>query len=431
MNVDDQQQAPEPADPPTRVTNPPTGAGGFSSRCPAGDRLQTGPVTDRYAAMVEVRAGEGWAPTPMGRYIATAAGVRAGLQDVNRFVGSFLDTSRLPADEVVISAVPEPEHGRIRKVINTAIAAHRLAPAGPFIRDTAVALVEAAVARARAGEVVDLIEWVSDPLPTTVIAHVLGVPVADRERFRRWSDELLTSQEDGLPRTLSQAHEEFADYIQRGIDARRTAVAAGGVDAAPDDVITRLMNTEIDGALLSDAAVRTQVMFLIIAGNETTRNLIGNCLHTLATDPALYARVRADPALVPVLIEESLRYDSPVQILARETLAAGELDRCPLERGDRVVFGVASANRDEAVFEAPDEFRLDRPYPRDHLAFGTGPHVCPGAALARTETVALLEEFVAAVESFAPVDDFEPSPNPVFWALGHRALPCVLTAAKR
>jgi cytochrome P450 len=197
-------------------------------------------------------------------------------------------------------------------------------------------------------------------------------------------------------------------------------------DEPPDDVITRFIRTEVDGEHLSDAAIRTQTMFLIVAGNETTRNLIGNCLHTLARTPGLYEQVRADRSLVPLVVEESLRHDSPVQVLARAVLGPTSIGDRPLDIGDRVVFGLASANRDEAVHDDADAFRVDRPRPRDHLAFGTGPHVCPGATLARLEAVAVLEAFVERVTSFRLIDGFEPQPNPVFWALGHRSLPVTL-----
>jgi cytochrome P450 len=256
-----------------------------------------------------------------------------------------------------------------------------------------------------------------------VIAHVCGVPTEDQGRFQQWSDELLARQNAGAAGALSDVHPEFSAYIQSCVDERRAAADP------PDDVITRFINTDVDGEFLSDRAVVTQLMFLIVAGNETTRNLLGNSLHTLATDPQLYERLRVAPELVPVLIEESLRHDSPVQVLGRAVLAATELDGCPVQTGDRVVFGVASANRDERIHECPDEFRVDRPKPRDHLAFGSGPHVCPGATLARMEATVLLQEFMSRVRAFEPTAGFEVERTPVFWALGHRSLRVTLTPA--
>ncbi len=406
------------------------------ARAPAGHGREDDAVTDartfdpyapssgeRYAAMAQVRAADGVVETPSGWYFATAAGVQQGLRDVEKFVGSFIDTSNLPDDDVMISAIPEPRHGRIRRVINTVVAAHRTMEAEPFIREQARILVARAVASAGRDGTVDLVEVVADPLPSTVIAHMLGVPVEDQERFRIWSDELLAAQNAGAQGGLPAVHPEFAAYIQGLIDARRAEADP------PDDVITRFLRTDVDGEFLSDRMITTQTMFLIVAGNETTRNLIGNCLHLLATTPALYARVRADRDLVPTLVEESLRLDSPVQVLARAVLAETEIEGCPLHTGDRVVFGLASANRDEAVYDDPDEVRLDRRRAREHLAFGAGPHVCPGASLARLEAVAVVDELSARVEELRLAPGFVAQPNPVFWALGHRTLPAVLTPA--
>ncbi|NUU23245.1 MAG: cytochrome P450, partial [Streptomycetaceae bacterium] len=246
----------------------------------------------RLRAMAAIRADAGSLETPLGRYLATAAGVRAVMQDVDGFVGSFADTSQMPADEVILAATPEPEHGRLRKVVNSVIAYHRLAPAEPFIKHTAAELVADALARSAAGAPVDLVDAVVDPMPSKVIAHVLGVPVEDQERFQMWSDELLAAQEASESKTLSEFVPEFAAYVQQAIEVRRAAAEP------PDDVITRFLRAEIEGEPLSDAAVRTQTMFLIVAGNETTRNLIGNCLYWLASNLDLYAAVRADRGLL-------------------------------------------------------------------------------------------------------------------------------------
>src|SRR5262249_30311025 len=147
------------------------------------------------------------------------------------------------------------------------------------------------------------------PLPSTVIAHMLGVPSNLEDRFRMWSDELLDAQNTQGAASLSDAHPEFARYVQSLIDEHRAA------DDPPDDVVTRFINTDVDGEYLSDRAIRTQIMFLIVAGNETTRNLIGNCLYVLAARPDLLTQLRADATRIPAFVEESLRLDAPVQVL--------------------------------------------------------------------------------------------------------------------
>jgi cytochrome P450 len=383
---------------------------GFDPYALAGD--------DRYDVMAAVRAGPKVAPTPSGWYVATAVGVLTGLREVENFVGSFTDTASLPEDLIPISAIPEPRHGRIRRVINSVVATHRLASIEDFAAGLAAELVERTVAIAARDGFVDLVTVAIDPFPSAVIAQALGVPVVDHDQFRRWSDELLEiQQQPSAGQALVHQHPEFSGYIREAIRARRESANP------PDDIITRLLRTDVDGEFLSDTAVCTQTMFMIVAGNETTRNLLSNLLHTLALDADLYRAVRADRTLVPVAIEESLRHDSPVQVLGRAVLTDTEIEGEQLARGERVVLGLSSANRDETVHQAPEEFRLDRSKPRDHVAFGAGPHICPGASLARMEARLLLGAFLDAVGTFALIDDFVPEPNPVFWALGHRSLP--------
>lgn len=375
---------------------------------------------ERYEAMAAVRAAGGVVPTDAGYYIATAAGVEQGLRNVDKFVGSFMDVSGLPESDIVLAAIPEPRHGVIRRVVNTVVAGHRTAPAEPFIRSEAARLVDRALDRARRDGSVDVVTELAEPLPSAVIAHITGAPVSDHAKFGAWSDELLEAQNTMASAPLRDFHPEFADYIQAMIDERRAS------DDPPDDLITRFLRTDVDGEFLTDRAIVTQTMFILVAGNETTRNLISNCLYTLATTPQLYARLRDDATLIPAFVEESLRFDSPAQVLARAVLADTEVSGCPMHAGERVVFGIASANRDESVYECPAEFRLDREKPRDHLAFGTGPHVCPGATLARLEAVAMLEALTSRVTAMSLVDDFQADPNPVFWAKGHRRLRATL-----
>jgi cytochrome P450 len=174
-------------------------------------------------------------------------------------------------------------------------------------------------------------------------------------------------------------------------------------------------------------AIQTQMMFFIIAGNGTTRDLIGNLLMRLAADSALFDRVQCDREMIPAVVEEVLRLDSPVQLLARNCKAETVLDGVAIAPGQRVLMSIASANRDEAVWSDAETFQPGREKGRAHLAFGAGPHICPAAALARMEaclaTTALLDR-VAAM-SFAP--SYAPDLNPVIWANGPWTLRVTLT----
>ena len=185
--------------------------------------------------------------------------------------------------------------------------------------------------------------------------------------------------------------------------------------------MTRLLETEVDGRRLTDVEARTQLVFLFISGNETTRNLIGNLLWMLASDPVLFEALRADRELIPNAVEESLRHDPPVQFLMRTCTAATEVEGAAICPHDKVAFGIASANRDETVFDDPHTFRLDRPDPRNHLGFGGGPHVCPGAMLARLEARVAVSVFLDRVASVRIADGQDLRERPR--VLGPRATP--------
>ncbi|HVC71860.1 MAG TPA: cytochrome P450 [Acidimicrobiales bacterium] len=196
-----------------------------------------------------------------------------------------------------------------------------------------------------------------------------------------------------------------------------------------DDFITRLISTEVEGRRLTDVEARTQLVFLFISGNETTRHLMANVLWTLANDPGLFQQLRAERQLVPAAVEESLRHDPPIRFLMRNCTVNAELHGQYLSANDKVAFGLASANRDESHFEEADRFRVDRLDPRGHLAFGAGPHVCPGASLARLEARVAVEVFLDNVASVTPLDRGRYDPVDVFWAHGPQALEVELESA--
>lgn len=158
--------------------------------------------------------------------------------------------------------------------------------------------------------------------------------------------------------------------------------------------------------------------------------MIANTLETLCADAALLTRVRAERDLVPTVVEESLNHDSPIHVLMRDCLRATTIDGVTIPAGAKVGFGLASANRDERTYDDPDGFRLDRPSARDHLAFGGGPHVCPGASLARLEGRVALDVFLDRVDQARVDEPYRREPVPVFWANGPRRLPVTLTGSR-
>jgi len=376
-----------------------------------------------YEGYRRLRAEAPVSRTPSGAwFLARQAEVQAAANDVHTFRSSFRDPGVVVADEeMLISEIPEPRHGRVRRVVNSAVAAHRLGSIEEFVQKLAHQLLDGLLAAGR-GELVA--EFVM-PIPASAIGTLIGVPIEDHARWAHWSDEVVQGDYSRKNRTergegLSGGHPEFTGYIDATIAAH-----ASNPDP-PNDFLTRLLRTEVDGYRLSGVELRTFLAFLLVSGNETTRHLIGNVLQTLATRPDLYARVRADAALVPNAIEESLRMDPPVAFLLRECCADIDFAGVRILRGEKVAFGIASANRDERNYEDPDEFRLDRAKPTAHVAFGGGPHVCPGSALARLEGRTALRVFRERVAAFEPEPGYVRAKVPTFWANGPARLPVIL-----
>jgi hypothetical protein len=357
-----------------------------------------------------------------GNWVFTGyAEVLGAAQDVEAFRANFRAPGvEVPPEEQFVNEIPEPRHGHVRKIINSAIASHRLTGVEPLCEQLCRDLLTGLRADRGDSGPIDLVTEYVMPVPNSIIAHLLGAEPADYAKWAAWSEEVTCGTYPSLYRNergvgFAGAHPEFAAYID-AIIADRRANPRG-------DFVTRLITREIDGRRLTDIVARIQLVFLFISGNETTRHLLGNLLHRIAGDPALFARLAADRKLIEAAIEESLRLDPPVKLLMRtcsaNTVVAGE----PITEGEAVIFGVAEANRDEAKFDEPEEFRLDRPDLRRHLAFGGGPHVCPGAHLARMEARVAVNVLLDMTTGVSIEPGFTPENVPVVWANGPRSLP--------
>ncbi|MCU1462954.1 MAG: hypothetical protein JWO37_3029 [Acidimicrobiales bacterium] len=380
-----------------------------------------------YELLADLRAECPVSRTTSGAYfLARHDDVLAATRDVDVFQASFRASGVvvLP-EEQLISEIPEPRHGKIRRIINSAIAQHRIGRVEPFVRELCNQLIEPLIMRGHG----DLVAEYVTPIPATVVAHLLGVDPADHARFAEWSDLVVQSayatenrRHDGAEgEGLAGVAPDFTAYLDEMIAERK-----GSADP-PDDFVTRLIGTSVDGEHLTDVEMRTQLAFLLMSGNETTRHLIANMLETVCTDAALLSGLRAERGLVPTVVEESLRHDPPIHVLMRDCLEEVTIEGVTIPAGVKVGFGLASANRDARTYEDPDEFRLDRPSAKDHLAFGGGPHVCPGASLARLEGRIALEVFLDRVDEATVDEPYRREPVPVFWANGPRRLPVTLT----
>jgi cytochrome P450 len=333
------------------------------------------------------------------RYVTTHAACRGVLRDAESFSnasGFKAPGVEIPVDERILGELDPPRHTAVRRVMVTALTPKAVRGVEEFIRSTARALLAAVPARGRA----DLVPAFTVPLPNRVTVHLLGLPADDADQIARWAKELMESDFPATNRTargegFAGAFPAFAGYIDDQI--RRRAEQPGG--EAPRDVLGRLLQLEVDGIRLHPTQVRALARNLITGGLTTTSQLLGNLIYQLFTVANLDAALRDDGARLAPAIEESLRVAPPVLFVPRGCRRDTAVGGSAIQAGDRVIVGTASANRDEDVFAGGDEFRVDRLNADEHLTFGYGPHVCPGATLARTVARIGVESFL---DRFAP-----------------------------
>ena len=296
-----------------------------------------------------------------------------------------------------------PKHKTIRSLVQQSFTRKRVADMEPRIAKLVHGLIDAMERRGK----VDFVAEFTVPLPVTVIAEILGIPVTDREDFKRWSDGIVVADQ--------QAIRDMAAYFRRLIEER------AGEDR--DDLISDLVAAhEADGTVLSERELVDFCLLLLVADNETTMNLIANAVLCLSEHPESHERLRADRSLVPSAIEETLRYRSPLQTIRRVTVRETELGGVGIPAGQWILAAIGSANRDETRFESPEEFRIDRE-PNRHIAFGQGVHFCLGAPLARLEAKVALEVLLERLPSLRVDPDARLEPIPSWSFHGVSALP--------
>jgi cytochrome P450 len=315
--------------------------------------------------------------------------VRAALRDTEQVTSSHGVTRvRMVADLVVVT--DGEQHSRLRKQVQPAFTKGALDSWRNIIDKLAAELVDDMIG---AGDC-DAVERLTMPMPLRVIAAILGVPQSDIADFRRWSDE-ATQIINFTPTMNGVVH--TARSLRAALALRRYFLKhlADGQLKDSDTVLGRLLAQNTDGALTDNQLFYIAIL-LLIAGNETTTNLLGGMLHTYAHYPDQYDMIRANPDLIPQAIEEHVRYTSPIQNLYRYTRADYQVGDVTIPSGSRVLMSFGAANRDPLAFDDPNAFRADR-NPRAHVGFGYGPHLCLGAPLARMEAQAVLRELIDRV----------------------------------
>jgi cytochrome P450 len=322
----------------------------------------------------------------IGRY---ADGV-AILRDPERFSSDTRTMDRIEVfgDAPRLLFSDPPTHTRLRKLVSRAFTPKRIKDLEPKIREFTAALLDRAAAK---GEF-ELMADIAVPLPVMVIAEMLGVPPADYERFKEWSNEIIESDNTmpgvPLPPSVSAAFQALRAFFIGEIAKRRQ-------NPGPD-LVSALVAARDEADALTEEEMIAFAILLLLAGNETTTNLIGNGTLALMRHPEQLAMLRKDATLLPRAIEEMLRYDPPAQSTIRVTKADALIGGVEIKAASAVFVVLAAINRDPAQFPDPERFDITRD-PNDHLAFGDGIHFCLGAALARLEALivfgAMLERF--------------------------------------
>ncbi len=287
----------------------------------------------------------------------------------------------------IITSDP-PTHTRLRGLVNKAFTPRVLAGLEPSLRGVVEELLDGL-----GTEDVEIVEGLTVPLPVIAIARLMGIPEGDRQKFKEWSDAVVGVTDRGIGGDMQNRMAEMFMYFTSTIAQRKVEPTS--------DLVGILANAEVEGERLTDMETVMFCILLLIAGNETTTNLLSNLLNVLKDRPDLWAQLRDDRSLVPAAIEEALRYDSPVQLLWRTATREVELHGVTIPAGGRVMVCYAAANRDPEEFPEPDEFRLDRDLSL-HMAFGFGIHYCLGSPLARLEAKVAINGLLDRYESIGP-----------------------------
>jgi len=386
--------------------------------------FEAGHVQEAWPLLAELRAAGPVAEIAGGmQYVTRHAECEAVLRDTTSFsnASGFKQPGVvIPLEDRVLGELDPPLHTPVRRVMVTALTPRVVHAAEPIILEMAEQLLGAIPVPGRA----DLVSAFTAVLPNRVTVHLLGLPPEDADQIAAWTKEVMESSFPGTNRTergegFEHAFPEFVGYIDGQIAQRGSGDATG-------DVLSRLLALEVDGVRLTQRQVRSMTRNLITGGFTTTSQLLGNILYEVLHDPAVETALRSDPTALGRAIEESLRLAPPVLFVPRgcvhDTTIAGDV---PVHPGERVIVGTASANRDEQLFADAETFRVDRDNSDQHLTFGYGSHVCPGAALARAEAriavAAFLERFPQGSIRLEPGYEFENVPT--FFECGPRELP--------
>ena len=363
-------------------------------------------IRDPYATLARLRTEAPVAkhPTLDLFHVFRYADIERVLLDATTYSSKINDGLDSGSDGVgrqsSLSAADPPMHTRLRSLVNKAFTPKRIGALETRVRE----LVRERLAATRGTRSFELVATLSAPIPMIVISELLGFPASDAPLLQRLSDEVAESQFQGIggaPIPVASLEKrqnavmQLAPYFMNAIEERRTTPR--------DDLVTALSQAEEAGDRLSFIEFLSTLGLLLIAGNETTRNLISNAVVLLSKYPEAQAQLRSQPSLVPSAVEEALRFESSVTARMRRTTANVELSGHAIPAESTILYWISSGNRDEEAFQNPDSFDISRD-PNRHLSFGLGRHFCLGAYLARMEIRIVLEELLERTKTFRVED---------------------------
>jgi cytochrome P450 len=336
--------------------------------------------------------------------------VRGALRDPATF-SSQNPAPGIVAPQLVMISDDPPRHTRFRRLVNKAFTARRIAELEPWIKAVAEGLLD----QIAIGKSVDAVDAFTMPLPVQVIARMLGIRGEDQPAFKRWSDSMIAfNGGDFTPSERVENGMQMMDYFRQVAAARRGQHAS--------DLISALVEADVEGERLEEWEILGFCILILVAGNETTTNLMSNLLNIMVDRPELWQRLREDRSRVEFAIEETLRYESPVQMLTRFPTRDIEIEGRQIFQGQAVAVSYGAGNRDPAVFPDPDTFSLDRDTSK-HLGFGAGIHYCLGAPLARVEAQIMLNGMLDRFSALARGNQAPERQRATNLLLGFRKLP--------
>ncbi|TDO14272.1 cytochrome P450 [Mycobacterium sp. BK086] len=332
----------------------------------------------------------------LSRHQDVLQGFRNSTTLSNKYGVSLDPASRGPHASKTMSflAMDDPSHLRLRTLVSKGFTPRRIRELEPRVTEIAVKHLDTMLEKAAAGEAVDYVDEFAGKLPMDVISELMGVPEADRVQVRAWADGVMHREEGvtDVPPEAVEASLNLIVYYQAMVEERRKNPT--------DDLTTALLDAEIDGDRLTDDEVLGFMFLMVIAGNETTTKLLANAAFWGHKNPDQLADVYTDLSRVPLWVEETLRYDTSSQILARTVAGELTLYDTVIPDGDVLLLLPGSAHRDERAFDNPDDYLIGRDIGAKLQSFGSGAHFCLGAHLARMEARVALEELFKRIRGY-------------------------------